>query len=297
MIRKLPPELIREIAAGEVIQSPVDVVKELLDNALDAGGGRLELHITSGGITHIELKDNGAGIAKDELALAAEAHATSKLEDLKDIRTLGFRGEGLYAIRNAAHLEMRSRPKDQLGGAVLISEGDSLKVFEQPLPAGTTVIVSQLFKKLPARFTSLDSPASENKKILNLLSRYLFHHPELYLKFLSDGSEKWTFSGGKTLEAVKFFWGTVTANRLLELDYQSEDSKYRLKGAISRPELSRSKRDRLLLAVNGRPVEWTDELLEVIVKAYQELLPSGHYPVGVLNLSLPFDEVLVNTAP
>ncbi len=295
MIRKLPAELIREIAAGEVIRAPVDVVKEIFDNAIDAGATRMELAIVNGGIDLIELKDNGKGIPREQLPLAVEAHATSKLEDIHAISTLGFRGEGLYAIRYAATLQVLSRPKKQLGGASLLSQGDEVGMSDVPAPEGTTVSVSKLFALLPARLSSLDSAQTENKKIVNLLHRYLLHHPNLSVRFTSDDKERWSYAGGSFLEAAKFFWGSVTANRLLDLEYATGQLK--VEGLLSRPELARPRRDRLLLSVNGRAVEWPDKLLKSLLDVYKELLPANQFPVGIVNLTVPFGEVLVNTSP
>lgn len=295
MIRKLPPELIREIAAGEVINTPADVVKELLENALDAKASRLELQLLDGGITGIELRDNGQGIAKEELPLAIEAHSTSKLESIDNISTLGFRGEGLYAIRYAAKLALTSRPHKQLGGAILTAYENSIDLQDTPARAGTVAKVTQLFNHLPARLNTLDTPTSELKKILNIVNRYLLHHPQISLKFTSDDEERWSYAGDGFREAIKFVWGNVTANRLLDL--QKQQDNYLIAGLLSRPELSRARRDRLFLAVNGRPVEWPEEFLRSILAAYKELLPANLFPVGVINLTVPPNEVLVNTSP
>ncbi len=295
MIRRLPPELVREIAAGEVVTAPVDVVKELVENALDAGATRITVEVWAGGIERIVVTDNGAGIPKAELPLALERHATSKLEDLSRIRTLGFRGEGLFAIRASARLRLTSRPADQLGGATVEAEGDAVKLVEHPAPPGTRVEVTRLFAHLPARRAALESPAAEGKKIVAYLTRVLLHRPYLRLRFAMDGEEKWVFAGGDALEAARFVWGAVTANRLLPV--QAAREGLGLEGLISRPELVRPRRDRLYLAVNGRPVEWPEALLRAVVRAYRELLPAGQYPAGVLNLELPPEAVLVNTAP
>ena len=295
VIRKLSSELVREIAAGEVVGAPADVLKELLENALDAGATRLEVALDEGGIDRVALTDNGAGIPLDELPLAAEMHCTSKLEDFTRIRTLGFRGEGLYAIRNAGCLSVTSRPAAQLGGATLTAQGETHSLLEHPTAPGTRVEVTRLFEALPARRQALDAAGLEGKKCVTLLGRYLLHHPELSVKLTLDGVEKWHYAGGSHAESVKFLWGAVTANRLLPLTFAQVPKK--VSGLLSRPELSRPRKDRLVLAVNGRPVRWTDALLKALQEAYRDLLPIGHYPVGVVNLEVPPGEVLVNTAP
>ncbi len=295
MIRKLSSELIREIAAGEVISSPVDVVRELFENALDAGANRLDIELDQGGISRMVIVDNGSGIPKAELPLAVEQHSTSKLESLTSIRTLGFRGEGLYAIRYAATMKLTSRPAAQLGGVSLVVEGDTLSLSEHAAPQGTRVEVCDLFARLPARRAALDAPAEELRKIMALLGQYLLHHPRLKLRLSVDAEEKWQYAGGNYREAAKFLWGPLTANRLLNLEAAQEE--LRLEGLISRPELTRSRRDRLLLAINGRPVQWQERWFKAILESYREMLTGGQYPVGILNLSLPTESVLVNTAP
>ena len=294
-IRQLPPELVREIAAGEVVTAPVDVLKELVENALDAGATRLSVGLEAGGIRRITVRDNGAGIPEAELPLAADAHSTSKLTSLTDIRTLGFRGEGLFAVRHAATLSLTSRPAGQLGGVTLLAEGDAVTMRNHPAPNGTCAEVTGLFARLPARYEALGSPAAESKRAVMLLNRYLLHHPALQLSLETDSETRWSYAGGSFTEAAKFVWGPVTANRLLTLEHQT--GAYRLSGLLSRPELTRPRRDRLLLAVNGRPVEWDDGLLKAVLMSYKELLAAGHYPVGVFNLNVPPETVLVNTSP
>ncbi|WP_337870594.1 DNA mismatch repair endonuclease MutL [Meiothermus sp.] len=295
MIRKLPPELIREIAAGEVVSSPADVVRELLENALDAGATRLYIELWGGGLDKIVVRDNGLGIPKEELALALEHHTTSKLTDLHDIRTLGFRGEGLWAIRQAAQVRLTSRPPHQLGGATLTAFQDKTELHEHPAPSGTQVEVTALFCHLPARRNALEAPAAEARKVVHLVSRYLLHRPETALRLVMDGEEKIAHAGGGFAEVVKLLWGSVVANRLLPLE--AAEGPFTLRGLLSRPELSRPRRDRLLLALNQRPVEWPEPLLQAVLAAYKELLPAGQFPVGVLNLDIPTEHLLVNTSP
>ncbi len=295
MIRRLPPELIREIAAGEVVESPADVVRELLENALDAGATRIQIELWGGGIERVVVSDNGTGIPKEELPLAAEHHTTSKLSDLSQIRTLGFRGEGLWAIRQVARLRLTSRPPGQLGGATLEAFREEACLREHPAPPGTRAEVRELFGHLPARRNALESPAAEARKVAQLVGRYLLHHPHLAWRLVVDGEERIQHAGGGIGEAAKLLWGPVVANRLLPL--QAEEGPFRLRGLLSRPELSRPRRDRLLLALNGRPVEWPEPLLQTLLAAYKELLPQGQFPLGVLNLELPPQYLLVNTSP
>lgn len=295
MIRKLPPELIREIAAGEVVSGPADVVRELLENALDAGATRLSIELWGGGLDRIVVSDNGLGIPKEELALALEQHTTSKLTDLRNIRTLGFRGEGLWAIRQVARVGLTSRPAHQLGGATLTAFQEHTELHEHPAPAGTRVEVTALFHHLPARRNALEAPAAEGRKVVHLVSRYLLHRPELALRLVVDGEEKIAHAGGGFTEVVKLLWGSVVANRLLTLE--AAEGSLRLSGLLSRPELSRPRRDRLLLALNQRPVEWPEPLLQAVLAAYKELLPAGQFPLGVLNLEVPSEHLLINTSP
>ena len=295
MIRKLSQELVREIAAGEVISAPVDLIKELFENALDAGASQLEIKLFEAGIEKIIIIDNGSGIKKEELALSLEKHSTSKLESLDAINSLGFRGEGLYAIANSARIAITSRPQKQLGGATVVAENDEISFREHPAKAGTSIEITRLFANLPARRAGLEPKQEELRKITSLLSKYILHYPHIKLKLIVDDKERWNYAGGSFSEAVKFFWGAVSANRLLDLDFADND--YKLLGLISRPELSRPRRDRLLLAVNGRPIVWEERWLKVVFESYKELLPKNQYPVGILNLELPVERVLVNTSP
>lgn len=294
MIRLLPEEVLREIAAGEVVFSVADAVRELLENSLDAGATRIRVELWDGGLRRLLVRDNGEGIPKEELPLAVERHTTSKLERLDKIQTLGFRGEGLYALRQAGRLRLTSRPKDQLGAATVEAFLDEVRFYAHPGPPGTEAELKELFLHLPARRHGL-SPKEEERKALLLLFRYLLHHPHLALGVHTDGEVRFAYPGGGFLEAAKAVWGPVVANRLLRVEHRQ--GPYALEGLLSRPELARPRRDRLFLAVNGRPVEWPEGLLRALLSAYRELLPKNSYPVGVLNLFTPSEEVLVHTAP
>ncbi len=295
MIRKLPEELVRAIAAGEVVTRPEDAVKELVENALDAGAGELEVVLEEGGIRRVLVRDDGAGIPKEELPLALERHATSKLSRLDRIESLGFRGEGLFALRQAGRLRLTSRPRDQLGGATVIAEGDRIEYFEHAAPAGTEAELTRLFDRLPARRAALLGPELEGRRALARAARYLLHHPGVRFTLRLDGEVRIRHPGGDFLTAARAVWGGLVADRLFPLEAAS--GPYRLRGVLSKPELARPRRDRLLLAVNGRPVEWPEPLYRALLRAYRELLPTGQNPVGVLNLELPPERVLVNTDP
>lgn len=310
MIRTLPLALVREIAAGEVIDAPADAVRELLENALDAGADRIDVALWRGGKARIVVRDNGHGIPPEQLEIAFEAHSTSKLPHdagLAAVRTLGFRGEALHALRRAARVRLLSRPEGRLGGAWIEVAGDEVTRGEAPTPAGTEVTVTDLYARLPARRAALGSDAGEARACQAVVTRRLLHHPGLRLRFSVDGELRLAHAGGDRLAAVKLLWGEVTANRLLPFDSVTTPSAsvdaetaappIRVRGLLGRPELTRARRDRLLLAVNGRPVAWPEPLLRALLRAYRELLPSGRYPVAIVDLELPSEALVLNTAP
>lgn len=304
VIRRLPIELIREIAAGEVIDAPADVVRELLENALDAGAGRIDIELTAGGKAGIVLRDNGSGIPAEQLEIALEAHSTSKLSGaagLSGVRSLGFRGEGLHAIRSVARVRISSRTAGSLGGAWIEAEGERIERGEGPAPRGTEVAVTELYAGLPARRQALGSDAAEAKACLAVVVRRLLHHPQLQLRLSLDGELRIAHPGGDTIAAAKLLWGEVTANRLLPFDSAEQNphpaESPRVRGVLARPELTRPRRDRLLLAINGRPVRWPESLLRALLRPYREMLPQGRYPVGIVDLELPPQTLVLNTAP
>lgn len=294
-IRVLPPETARLIAAGEVVTRPLDAVRELIDNALDAGASRLEIELVGGGLTRLTVRDNGAGIPADEVALAALRHATSKLPtgDLQQVATLGFRGEALWAMSQAGALTLTTRPAQQLGAARLHAQQDQHRLERLSAPAGTAVELAHLFAHLPARLRTQASPATEAREVVALVGRYALHHPHHHWKLSLDGETKLLHAPSDTRGAVASVYGPLIANRLLALGKQQSW----LSGVISRPELSRPRRDRLFFAVNGRPVQAPPELERAVMDAYGELLAAGHAPFCVLNLNLPPKDINPNIHP
>ncbi len=278
MIRPLPEALRRRLARGEVLLSVRDAMRELLENALDAGAQSVRVEVWGGGLERLVVEDDGAGIPYEELPLAVEAFATSKLKDPERIETLGFRGLALYALRQAGRLRIRSRPRGQVGGGLLLVEGDRLELRPVPAPPGTRVEVEGLFGGEGR------DPRLEARGVVELLRRYLLHHPALRLVLLVEGETRLLFPGSGLKEAARLALGRLLAERLHPIRFEGEGMG--LEGLLSGPQVSRTRPDQLFLGVNGRPVAFPPRLLGVLRRAYRELLPEGHYPVGVLNLRL-----------
>ena len=294
MIEILSADIQRLIAAGEVITRPLDVVRELVDNALDAGATRIDIELTGGGLTSITVRDNGAGIPAEELAKAPLRHATSKIHDMQDvhaIRTLGFRGEALWSIAYAGYLQITTRPQHQLGGMELFAFQDRVRVASTACPAGTRVTVMKLFEELPARLRIQLQPSSEYRDIIMLIGRYILHHPQVSFKLVLDGELKFQHVSSDLIHAVGTVFGPLSANRMMNVQTPM------VQGVISRPELTRPRRDRMHLSVNGRPIQATNELENAIISGYGEFLPSNQAPTCILNLTLPPETLDVNIHP
>ena len=290
-IRVLPPDLARLIAAGEVVSRPLDVVRELVENALDAGATRIEVELEAGGLDLIRVRDNGAGIPAAEVPLAPLRHATSKLEALERVTTLGFRGEALWAVAQAGELHLLTRPAAQVGATELSAHADRVEQRRTTAPAGTTVTVRRLFAQLPARLRTQATPAAEAREVQTLLGRYALHHPGLAFRLTVDREVRLAHAPSDHRGAVASVYGPLSANRVLGVEADG------LRGVISRPELTRPRRDRMHFAVNGRPVQPSPELERAVIAGYAELLPGGHAPLCVLDLSVPPEDVNPNVHP
>ncbi|MFN3266709.1 MAG: DNA mismatch repair endonuclease MutL [Deinococcales bacterium] len=294
-IRVLPESLRREIAAGEIIARPADAVKELLENALDAGASRIEIQLQKAGLESIRVSDDGVGIAKEEVALALERFATSKLERIENIKTLGFRGEALWSMAFAADLILTTRPKNQLGGTKLSVFESEKKLETVTCAAGTVVEVQHLFARFPARKAGLESAALETRRVLNVVQRYVLHHPQVAWRVVVDDEVRLNHTPSTFREAVATVYGTMTANRLLFLEHTEEEILVR--GVVTRPELARPRSDRMHIAINNRPVELEANLEQAVLRAFSSLLPKHHSPSMVLNLNMPPEWVNHNTHP
>jgi DNA mismatch repair protein MutL len=298
-IRILPREVASQIAAGEVVERPASVVKELLENALDAGAKSVTVNITSAGRTLVQVADDGAGIPADELALAVERHATSKLastDDLFRIVTLGFRGEALASIGSVSRLTLTSRTADSSTGARLRVEGGMVgKVEKIGAPVGTVVSVEDLFYNVPARLKFLKQDATERRAIDALLTRYALAYPDVRFK-LAEGNtlSLQTAGDGDRRAILAALYGVDVARQML--DVLAEEDGFKLTGFISPTALTRSNRKEITFFVNGRWVQDTP-LTTALLQAYHTLLMVGRYPLAALFIEIPPEEVDVNVHP
>lgn len=298
-IRILPDHIASQIAAGEVIERPASVVKELVENALDAGSREITVEISGAGRRVIAVVDDGVGIPKEELGLAVSRHATSKLaraEDLFHIETLGFRGEALASIGSVSRLTIDSRTGESESGAQMTVEGGKLgKLKAAGMPVGTRIVVQDLFYNVPARLKFLKTDNTERRHIEALVTRYALAYPEVRWEMAVDGQPVLQTSGnGDRREVLSNLYGLDVAKQMLAVDFREDD--YHIYGFISPISLTRSNRREITVFVNGRWVRDT-AVSAAIVRAYHTLLMVGRFPMVVLFLEIPPEAVDVNVHP
>ena len=298
-IRLLLPEVASQIAAGEVVERPASVVKELLENALDAGAKSVTVDIAAAGRSLIQVADDGTGIPADELRLAVERHATSKLvsaDDLFRISTLGFRGEALASIGSVANLTITSRTADSAAGCRLRVAGGTIGKLEKiGAPQGTLVSVENLFYNVPARLKFLKQDGTERRAIDALLTRYALAYPQVRFKVSEENSPSLQTSGDGDRRAIlAALYGVDVARQML--DVLAEEEGLKLTGFISPVALTRSNRKEITFFINGRWVQDTP-LAAALLQAYHTLLMVGRYPLAAIFLEVPPDEVDVNVHP
>ncbi|MCL2204428.1 MAG: DNA mismatch repair endonuclease MutL [Defluviitaleaceae bacterium] len=302
-IIQLEQRLIDKIAAGEVVERPLSVVKELTENAIDAGAGVVTVEITDGGLTMIRVTDNGVGIRAEELPLAFARHATSKIakaEDLFSVLTLGFRGEALSSIAAVSQVEMLTKPQGAVMGVRAEVHGGHF-VSRQHIGCanGTTVIVSHLFYNVPARRKFLKKPATEAGYISDCLQKLALGNPGLCIRYISNGQRIFQTSGNGDLRtAMLNIYGRDVASKLIGVDAGVGDGEgpVRLYGLLGKPELARGNRSHGTFFINGRYVQ--SRLLSTAVEAaFKTLLPGGKFPLYVLYLTLPAQLLDVNVHP
>lgn len=298
-INVLSKEIAELIAAGEVIERPASIVKELLENSIDASATAVTVEIRNGGITYIRVTDNGAGMEAEDLAVAFLRHATSKIKnvtELDSIGTLGFRGEALASISAVSRMEISSKMKSmQFGCRIELEGGERLDFGETGCPNGTTVIVKDLFYNVPARLKFLKKNTSEGNSISGIMDKLALSHPEISLKLISDGKIKLNTTGsGDLLDAIHAVFGDELSSSLMSAFHETKGMK--VSGYITPPQASRSNRGMQHFFVNGRYVR-SKTCLVALEEGYKGTLMSGRYPACVLNIEMPLDTVDVNVHP
>ncbi len=301
-IAALDERTIGQIAAGEIVERPLSVVKELVENAVDAGARRIEVSLERGGIARIEVNDDGIGIAVADLALAPARHATSKLRDAEDLHavaTLGFRGEGLASIAAVSRLTIISRTRDAEIGAKIVAFGESIEpVVRVAAPAGTSVVAEGLFENVPVRREYLKSPGTEFSRVNGWLSAFALAYPEISFLLRNDGEQQWAMPATEEpRERLAAVFGREAARTMLEIDSAAAASMHgSLRGFISAPGNERADRRMQLLFVNRRLLRST-LLAGAWSAGYQTFAMIGRQPYGVLMLDLPPDHVDANVHP
>ncbi|MDF1519544.1 MAG: DNA mismatch repair endonuclease MutL [Brevefilum sp.] len=298
-IRILPDHIASQIAAGEVIERPASVVKELVENALDARSTEITIEIEGAGKRLIAAIDNGDGVPRQELGLAVSRHATSKLsraEDLFHIETLGFRGEALASIGSVSRMTVESRTRDAESGASLDVDGGKLgNLTEVGVPYGTRIVVQDLFYNVPARLKFLKTDNTERRHIEALVTRYALAYPDVRWELVVDGKPSLQTSGnGDQREVLAGLYGLDLAKQMLAVDFKESDAH--IHGFISPIAVTRSNRRDITIFVNGRWVKDT-AVTAAIIRAYHTLLMVGRFPIVVLFLDLPPETVDVNVHP
>jgi DNA mismatch repair protein MutL len=295
----LAPDIAARIAAGEVVERPASVVKELVENSLDAGASRIAVEVTGGGLSLIRVADDGSGIAADELATAFERHATSKLSDDADlmrVQTLGFRGEALPSIASVADVEIASRPpRCEAATWLKLVAGAVIEQGSRAGPGGTAVSVQNLFARLPARRSFLRSPGSETSAIAAVVTHYALAFPEVRFSLSVDGRQSFSTPGsGDMRDAAAAVYGLDIGAVLLPV--AATDGLVRVEGLAGPPALSRANRSYISLFVNRRWIQ-NRRLTFSVEEAYQGLLMVGRHPLTVLTIAVPPEEVDVNVHP
>lgn len=290
---------INKIAAGEVIERPASVIKEMVENSIDAGATNITVEIKNGGISYIKVSDNGKGIAQDDLEIAFERHATSKIrsaDDLNTVTSMGFRGEALASIAAIANVELVSKTEEQETGYKIVVEGGNvLKKEETGCRTGTTITVQNLFYNTPVRYKFLKKDYTESGYIEDVITRIALVNPKIAIKLINTGKTIIQTNGNGDLKAVVYsIYGKDIANAVIPVSYRYEDIK--VSGIIGKPEIARSNRSNQLFFVNKRFIK-DRTLTAATEQAYKGLIPIGKFGFVILNLKMNPSKVDVNVHP
>ena len=296
-IHILDKHIAERIAAGEVIERPASVVKELIENAIDAGARAISIEIREGGVALIRVSDNGSGMAREDAALAVERFATSKIvsdTDLRAIKTLGFRGEALPSIAAMAQLEILTRAKDDIEGTRVQGESGDWRLEIVGAPIGTQVIARNLFYNAPARRKFLKSPFRETELIQKTIAQYALAYPQIAFRLIVEGRENLVLPAATPLERIGAAWGREVAGEMIEVNYTSVD--LRVRGFVSRPSLARASREWQNFFVNGRPIR-SGLLAVMLERPFAGRLPPGRHPLALIHIEIDPQLVDVNVHP
>ncbi|MGE6364960.1 DNA mismatch repair endonuclease MutL [Bacillus paramycoides] len=297
-IRKLDDQLSNLIAAGEVVERPASVVKELVENSIDANSTSIEIHLEEAGLSKIRIIDNGDGIAEEDCIVAFERHATSKIKDENDlfrIRTLGFRGEALPSIASVSELELITSTGDAPGTHLIIKGGDIIKQEKTASRKGTDITVQNLFFNTPARLKYMKTIHTELGNITDIVYRIVMSHPEVSLKLFHNEKKLLHTSGnGDVRQVLAAIYSIQVAKKLIPIEAESLD--FTIKGYVTLPEVTRASRNYMSTIVNGRYVR-NFVLMKAIQQGYHTLLPVGRYPIGFLSIEMDPMLVDVNVHP
>ncbi|MDM7882132.1 DNA mismatch repair endonuclease MutL [Staphylococcus borealis] len=292
-IKELQTSLANKIAAGEVVERPSSVVKELLENAIDAHSTEINIEVEQSGISSIRVVDNGTGIEQDDLDLVFHRHATSKIDaddDLFHIRTLGFRGEALASISSVAKVTLKTCTDSENGHEIYAENGEILSRKPAKAKKGTDITVASLFYNTPARLKYIKSLYTELGKITDIVNRMAMSHPDIRISLISDGKTLLKTNGsGKTNEVMAEIYGIKVAKDLVHI--QGDTSDYHLEGFVAKPEHSRSNKHYISIFINGRYIK-NFVLNKAIIEGYHTLLTIGRYPICYLNIEM--DPILVD---
>lgn len=298
-INILPKEVYSLIAAGEVVERPMSVVKEMLENSIDAGARHIIVEIKNGGTTYIRITDDGCGIAREDVEKVFISHATSKIstgEDLNAIGTLGFRGEAMASIAAVAKVELLTKTENESTGTrYQISGGEKISLADAGCPNGTTVVVRDIFFNVPARMKFLKKDVTEGNAVQGVVDRIALSHPEISFRFIREGRQVLITSGNSDLKGTVYsVFGAELSDTLIETDYSY--NSMRLTGYVSRPHQSRKSRSMQFFFINGRLVK-SATAMAALEQAYKNLIMVGRYPACVLNIEIDPKLVDVNVHP
>lgn len=297
-INVLDAKVFNRISAGEVVERPASIVKELVENSLDAGAKNIRIEIEEGGIKNITVSDDGCGIEKDDLTIAFLPHATSKIKDVEDldnIKSLGFRGEALASIASVCQVKLSSKTSDsQLGYSIKVNGGIFDQVVEVAKSNGTTISCSNIFFNTPVRAKFLRKPKTEESEITHLVEKFMLSNANVSFQYYIDGKQVYNTTSCSMRDIIYTIYGKEVYDNLIEVNY--DENGFNVFGYVTKPSISKSNRTYQTLFVNGRNVE-NFLISNAVQGVYESFLMKGKFPVYVLSITLPYDCVDVNVHP